>query len=376
MESYLTAEISPSAVQANINLMRESLAPGVKMCPAVKADCYGLGVAELARAIEEVSDWLAVATPNEAINLRQLGCTKPVLTLFAPLAGSESIPTPDLLREQISQGITLTLTSHDALRATAKCASKVGGEAQVHVMIDTGMHRSGVAMGDAPALIDEIRQTGGVKLTGLYTHFATSDEADKAYARLQFERFDQVVKAVGGGEGLILHAANSGATIDLPEMQLDMVRPGIAVYGYQPSDEMHNRPALRPALRLWGRLMQVREISAGERCGYGQTHDFAEAGRIGLVPIGYADGYNRTLSNNATMRIRGRDVPVRGRVSMDQTIIDLTDLPDAEVGDEVEILSNDPAAPHSVENIARLAGTIPNEIITGLGKRARKVLVD
>ncbi len=376
MESYLTAEISPSAVQANINLMRASLAPGVKMCPAVKADCYGLGVGQLARAIEEVSDWLAVATPNEAINLRQLGCTKPVLTLFAPLAGSESIPTHDLLCEQISLGITLTLTSHDALRATAECASKVGGEAQVHVMIDTGMHRSGVAMADAPALIDEIRKSGGVKLTGLYTHFATSDEADKAYSRLQFERFGQIVKAVGGGEGLILHAANSGATIDLPEMQLDMVRPGIAVYGYQPSDEMHNRPALRPALRLWGRLMQVREISTGERCGYGQTHEFAEAGRIGLVPIGYADGYKRTLSNNATMRIRGRDVPVRGRVSMDQTIIDLTDLPDAEVGDEVEILSNDPAAPHSVENIARLAGTIPNEIITGLGKRARKVLVD
>lgn len=155
-----------------------------------------------------------------------------------------------------------------------------------------------------------------------------------------------------------------------------MVRPGISVYGYQPSDEMHRKVALRPALRLVGRLLLVKDVPAGGRCGYGLTYTFEEPGRIGLVPIGYADGYLRCLSNRSTMRVCGCDVPVRGRVSMDQTIVDLSDVPQARAGDEVEIISSDGASPHSVENLARLAGTIPHEITSPLGRRVRRKKVD
>jgi alanine racemase len=155
-----------------------------------------------------------------------------------------------------------------------------------------------------------------------------------------------------------------------------MVRPGIAVYGYQPSDTMHTKLPLRPCLRLWGRLMQIKEVPAGARCGYGLTHTFESPARLGLVPVGYADGYPRSLSNRSVMRVRGRDAPVRGRVSMDQTIVDLTDVPDAAINDPVEIISPEPAAPNSVANLARQAGTIPYELTCRLGRRVRRVLVD
>ena len=154
-----------------------------------------------------------------------------------------------------------------------------------------------------------------------------------------------------------------------------MIRPGIALYGYQPSDQISTRLPLRPCLRLTGRLMQVKDVPAGSRCGYGLTYRFDRPSRTGLVPVGYGDGYLRSLSNRATMRIRGRDVPIRGRVAMDQIIIDLTDVAGAKVGDEVEIISSDPSAPHSVENLARLAGTIPYEITVRLGRRVRRRLV-
>jgi len=164
--------------------------------------------------------------------------------------------------------------------------------------------------------------------------------------------------------------------VDLPETHLEMVRPGIAVYGYQPSDEMHVRLPLQPCLRLTGRLMQVRPMPAGSRCGYGLRHTFERDSRVGLVPVGYADGYLRCLTNKTVMRVRGQLVPARGTISMDQTIVDLTDVPSAAVGDEVEIISPDPADPHSVENLARLAGTIPYEITCRLGDRVRRRLVE
>ena len=154
-----------------------------------------------------------------------------------------------------------------------------------------------------------------------------------------------------------------------------MVRPGIAVYGYQPSDQMHNRLPLRPALRLWGRLMQIKTVPAGSRCGYGLTHTFDRPSRLGLVPVGYADGYLRSLSGKGVMRVAGREVAVCGRVSMDQVIVDLTDLPQVRVGQKVEIISPDPAAPNSVEGLSRLAGTIPYELTCRLGPRVRRVLV-
>jgi alanine racemase len=185
-----------------------------------------------------------------------------------------------------------------------------------------------------------------------------------------------VVGACGGRDELVLHAANSAAVIDMPQTHLDMVRPGLAIYGYQSSEEMHSRPELRPALRLVARVMQIKDVPSGASCGYGLTYAFDRPSRLALVPVGYADGYLRYFSNRATMYVAGGYAPVRGRVSMDQTILDVTDIPTAAVGDEVEIISRDPSQPHSVENLAQLARTIPYEITCLLGERVRRILVE
>ena len=375
MQSYLNAEISASAVQANLALLRQRLAPATKICAVVKANCYGHGLETLLGLMDERVDCLGVATPEEAIYLRRLGYERPILMFFSACAYADGNELHDALDELIAQAVTLTVVAPAEVSSVAEAAARVGAQAEVHVKIDTGMGRSGIRPESAPELIEQVRRQPAVRLTGLYTHFATADEADKAFTLQQLKQFLDVASAAGRA-GLTLHAANSAAAIDLPETHLDMIRPGIAMYGYQPSEHMRNRLPLRPCLRLTGRLMQVKDVPAGSRCGYGLAYRFERPSRIGLVPVGYGDGYLRSLSNRATMRIGGRDVPIRGRVAMDQIIIDLTDSPEASVGDEVEIISADASAAHSVENLARLAGTIPYEITVRLGRRVRRKLVD
>ena len=367
----LTAEISADAVRGNLAALRSLLPSRTQLFPAVKADAYGHGMDLLVGAIAESSDGMAVATGGEALRVRGLGYTGPVLMLFSP--GAHGGQAGGGLENLLAADVMLTVVCSADVSAVAAAADRAGTTAHVHVMIDTGMNRSGVPDSLAAKLVREIRAERHLHLSGLYTHFAAADEADKASARQQFARFEAVAAACGGRDELTLHAANSSAIIDLPETHLDLVRPGISVYGYQPSDEMQNHAALQPALRLSGPLMQMKDVPAGSRCGYGLTHTFERASRIGLVPVGYGDGYMRCLSNRATMRVAGCDVPVVGRVSMDQTIVDLTDAPGAALGDEIEIISPDASAPHSVEALARLAGTIPHEITTRLGGRIRRI---
>ncbi len=376
MESYLTAEISASAVAANLALLRQRIKPPTRLCAVVKADCYGHGIHLLWRTIAEFADCLAVATPTEAIWLRGIGYSGPLLMFFSACAYNDGGQLRDALEELVTQHVTLTVISAAEAFAVSEAAHKVKTTASLHVKIDTGMGRSGVMWDKAPALVDEIGRYNGVKVTGLYTHLATADDTDKAYAQQQLDNFVTSARRCPNAAGLTLHAANSAGTIDMPQAHLSMVRPGIAIYGYQPSDDMQERLPLRPALRLWGRLMQIKELPAGSKLSYGLTHTLDRDSRLGLAPVGYGDGYLRCLSNKAVMRVRGRDVRVLGRVCMDQVIIDLTDVPAAHVGDTVEIISNDPAAPNSVENLARIAGTIPYEVTCRLGRRVKRVLVD
>ena len=374
--SYLTAEISASAIRHNFQCLRRHISKGTAICAVVKANCYGHGTTTLLGLMEELADCLGVATPEEALNLRRMGYEDQIMMFLPSCAWASGRERREALDHLIAENVTLTIVDDDEVRAVAEAAQRLGTQAEAHVKIDTGMGRGGVPSAKAPDLVQQVRDSDVIRLTGLYTHLAVADEADKSFTLEQLACFQDTVGRCGGREGLTLHAANSAATIDLPQTHLDMVRPGIALYGYQPSDEMQTKLDLRPALRLTAQLMQVKVVPAGSRCGYGLTYQFKHDTPVGLVPIGYADGYVRALSNRSTMRIRWRDVPIRGRVSMDQTIIDLTDVPDARVGDEVEIISPDPASPHSLENLARLAGTIPYELSCRLGRRVRRVLVD
>jgi alanine racemase len=376
MHNYLMAEISAAAVRHNVAQLRSRLSPDVKLCAVVKCNGYGHGQDLLLPLMTDLADWLGVATPAEAIALRESGVRLPILVFFSA-CGSDSASTLDAtLDELLRRRVTLTIAAeHDVNVLDAAC-QRTDCDARVHVMVDTGMTRSGLLPTAAPALLQRLRATPAIRLTGVYTHLATADEADKTFAREQLQRFEDCLSACNVGPGILRHAANSAAIMDLPEAHYDMVRPGIALYGYPSSDELLSPLDLRPSLRLSAHVMQIKTVPAGTGVGYGQTFHFDRESRVGLVPIGYGDGYLRCLSNRASMRIGDRTVPVIGRVSMDQTCIDLTDLPDVRTGQAVEVISPDAAAPNSLQSLARQAETIPYELLCRLGDRVRRKLID
>jgi len=368
MKNYLTASISASAVRHNIALLRERIGSGVKLCPVVKDDCYGHGMDVLYPVLASLVDGFAVASPHEALALRRRGYKGFVLCLLS--AYFDELEIQD---ELVRQSITQTVMSTTALASIRAAAERVGATAQVHLKVDTGMGRLGVPVRQAAGLIQSIHELADVELTGIYTHFATADEADKTTTLHQLEQFKSIFPK---GGNLVLHAANSAAAIDLPEAHFDMVRLGISLYGYRPSNELNHEVELKPCMEVTAKLIAVKHLPKGSRSGYGLMHEYARDSRVGIVPIGYGDGYFRNLSDRAVVRINGMDAPVCGCVSMDQMTVDITDIPGVKVGDEVEVISFDPAAPNSVENLARLAGTIPYEITCHLGHNIRHVLVD
>ncbi|QBG46644.1 alanine racemase [Verrucomicrobia bacterium S94] len=368
MKNYLTALISESALRHNISVLRSLIGENVKLCPVVKDDCFGHGMDVLFPVLAECADGFAVAAPLEALELRRKGYHGFVLCFLS--AYFDDFAVQD---ELVWQEITQTVMSTSALDSIQAAARRVGKTARVHLKVDTGMGRLGVPVRQAPKLIERIHATPEVELTGIYTHFATADEADRTATFRQLETFRSILPGLGN---IVVHAANSAATLDLPETHFDMVRPGIAVYGCRPSDDILNPITLKPCMSVKAKLIAVKHIPAGGCSGYGLTHTYDRDSRVGVVPIGYGDGYFRNLSNKAVVRINGMDAPVRGRVSMDQMTVDVTDIPDVKVGDEVEVISSDPSAPNCVENLARLAGTIPYEITCHIGHSMRHELVD
>ncbi len=368
MKNYLTASISASAIRHNMAVLRKLVAPGVKLCPVVKDDCYGHGMDVLYPVLSGLVDGFAVASPTEALALRERGYTGLVLCFLS--AYFDDFEVQD---ELVEKAITQTVMSKTALASIQVAAERVGKAAQVHLKVDTGMGRLGIPAHQAMELVEAIQASNGVDLTGIYTHFATADEADRSETFRQLNLFKSVLPGIGG---ITCHAANSAATINFPETHFDMVRPGIAVYGCRPSDELRNPVELKPCMAVKAKLIALKHLAKGSRSGYGLTHEYARDSRVGVVPIGYGDGYFRNLSNKAVVRINGMDAPVCGRVSMDQMTVDVTDIPGVHVGTEVEIISSDPTAPNCVENLARLAGTIPYEITCHLGHNMRHVRVD
>lgn len=369
MKNYLTASISVSAIRHNVAALRGLISSGVKLCPVVKDDCYGHGMELLYPILSELVDGFAVASPTEALALRGRGYNGFVLCFL-----SAYFDEYEIQNELIRKGITQTVMSKDALASIQAAAERIGETALVHLKVDTGMGRLGVPARQAADMVAAVRETPGVELTGIYTHFASADEADKTATLEQLEVFRTVWPVEGS---VIHHAANSAAIIDLPETHFEMVRPGIAVYGCHPSNRLHHRIGLRPCMSVTAKLIAVKHVPKGSRSGYGLTYEYERDSRVGIVPIGYGDGYFRNLSNKAVVRINGQDAPVRGRVSMDQMTVDVTEIKDVQVGDEVEIISSDPLAPNCVENLARLADTIPYEITCHLGHNIRQhVLVD
>ena len=367
---YTTAWLSKSALEHNVEQLRRHLNRNTKICGVVKADCYGHGWDTCLKTIAQNVDFLGVATLEEASSVAAKSYGPNILAFSVPAAASHS-----LLKDVISLDVVLTITSMADMETVSSVAATINQVARVHVKVDTGMARSGVWHSCATSLIQKVRSQPNIELEGLYTHFSSADERDKTPTRQQFDQFMNIVSAAGGADELLLHACNSSATLDLPEYQLGMVRPGIAIYGIQPSLETERTLDLKPILKLTGRLVAIKEVPAGTRIGYGRTYECQRAARIGLVQVGYADGYRRVFSNNADMRLNGTTIPVRGNVSMDQTVVDISNVANATIGDEVEIFSPQSSAPNSVSTLATRSGLIPYEILCGLGDRVDRILI-
>ena len=364
------AEVSRDALRHNFAEMQRLAGQGVAVLVAVKANAYGHGAVEAAREfVGAGAAMLGVAQVGEAHELRQAGLQTPILVLGASL--------PEQIQAIHQTRASCVVADPDWVRAVAPAAAGLDPPVPVHLKVDTGMGRVGVMPDLAMDLAMEILATPGLALEGICTHFATSDDADPTFAYQQLDLFGQVVKRVRGWgiKPRWVHAANSAANMLMPEAHFDMVRCGISAYGLYSSHEMPRPCVLRPALTWKSRLTSIKAIPSGHSVGYGRTFVAHQPMRVALVPVGYEDGYDRRLSNRASMVVRGHSVPVIGRVSMDQTAVDVTGVPEARVGDVVVVYSNEPDAPNSVENVARMLETITHEVTCAIGCRVTRVFV-
>ena len=375
--------ISRSALLHNAGVVRRALPRGTRVCAILKADAYGHGAWIVADALCNFSadasdspavDAIAVANIDEAAALPEVRL--PVI-VFRPLENAFLGRQRSKLEEAIRNGWVLTVCSQAAVEDLARIAVASGRRAQVQVMVDTGMTRAGADLAHLPELLHKIDSRPSLRLAGLCSHFSNAEEAHSPHTTEQLARFrhgtDAFAEAFRGK--VLRHVANSGALFFMPASHLDMVRPGIALYGIDPVCRPSLSRPLRPVMKWTAPLVGIRGIRKGVGVGYGQTWQAPRDTRVGLVPVGYADGYPRCFSNTAAALIHGRPAPVVGRVSMDLTTIDLGDVPQAQVGDEVTLLDNDPLSPVSVYALAKWADTIPYEIFCRIGQRVQRVAV-
>jgi alanine racemase len=338
---------------------------------AVKADAYGHGVVEVGRMIERTraADWLGVATVGEGLELRAAGITLPILKL--------SVARGDEVTAAVEAGLTLTVTDAESIREAGTAASALGGTASVHLKVDTGMRRIGCEPEDATALAALADATDGVRLEGLFSHLPISDSPrGDDFTKAQIELFRTIAEQVEAARGpLLKHLANSGAVLGHPDAWLDLVRPGIMIYGAYPDPEAQRTVPLLPALEWRTRVTFVKQVRAGETVGYGRTWTAPRDTWIATVPIGYGDGYSRLLSNRGRMLIGGRSYPIAGRVCMDQTMLDLGPSTDVAVGDEVVLVGASGGDEITTTEIAALMGTIPYEVTCLIARRVGRAYV-
>jgi alanine racemase len=333
----------------------------------VKANGYGLGALQVAAAaLEGGASWLGVACMDEAVQLRRAGYAGPFLVL--------SYVAPDEAEAALQHNITLTLHRMETAEALDRAAIKMGlpsGSVPVHVKVDTGLGRYGCAEDEFLVLLEKVSRLRSIRPEGLMTHFADADSPDHTFAREQLARFNDMRRAAAqkGFEFEIVHAANSAATLGIEEARLDMVRVGIVLSGHLPAQHLSGRIPLERALTLRARLVRVFQVEAGGTVGYGRTWRAELPSTIGLVPIGYADGYTRALSNKAQVLVGGQRCPVVGRVSMDQMAVDITSVGAAREGDDVVLIGGQGEEEITATEVAGWAGTISYEVLCGLAPR-------
>ncbi len=362
------AEVNLDAIAANVRSFCRFVGPQVQVIAVVKANAYGHGAVPVARAaLRGGATRLAVHRLLEGVELRQAGIQAPILVMgYIP---------PDGADEVVRWGLTPTVTTREFAHTLSARAVAAGVTVPIHVKVDTGMGRFGLLPEEVVPFVQALVSLPGIRLEGLFTHFCTADSADSSYMRTQFRRFVDVLEGLNGA-GIsvpLRHACNSAATMRFPEAHLDAVRPGIAIYGLDPSSEWEPVFPLRPAMTLKSRVVRVRTVPAGWGIGYGRTYVPDRPTRVALLPVGYGDGYHRILSNRGAVLLHGRRAPVLGRVSMDQIVVDVSHIPQVQEGDVAVIFGRQGEAELRAEEVAAWAETINYEITTSILPRVVRI---
>lgn len=361
------AVVDLDAIRHNVGLLKPLDA---ELMAVVKANGYGHGAVPVARAaLQAGATWLGVALVEEGIELRDAAITARILVLTEFPPGSE--------KEALKAGLTPSLYTEEGLHRLAEAAGSVGSRVSVHVKVDTGMHRVGIDPNQTSSFVWKVIEAG-LDLEGLWTHFAKAEEPedpDNAFTSLQLDRFRSAARSLRGGAPRILHAANSGAVMSRPDAHLDLVRVGIAMYGLSPGPDLAGEAAaLRPALSWRSAVSMVKRVPAGEGISYGLRYAPDRDSTIATVPVGYADGYSRLLSNKGEVIIRGRRHRVAGTVTMDQLMVDCGDEA-VEAGDEVVLIGRQGEAEVTANELAGWIGTLNYDIVCGISERVPREYV-
>ncbi|MHC2994324.1 MAG: alanine racemase [Candidatus Atribacteria bacterium] len=351
-------EISLDAIAQNVKNIKKLIGKERELMVVVKGNAYGHDAWEVSSvALKYGATRLAVARIEEGIFLRKAGITVPLLVLGLTLE--------EQVKLMLSHNITPTVCRLEIIRKISQIAIKMKRIAKIHLKVDTGMGRLGIFPQDVLGFVKKVITMENVEVEGIFTHFSVADEKDKTYTENQFKKFIDVIKnlEIKGIKIPIKHVGNSATLLDLPHMWLDMVRPGISVYGQYPSIEVKKTINLKPAQEFKTKIVSLKELPPGKSISYGRTYITKKRMVVASLPAGYADGYNRLLSNQGEVLVRGKRVPIIGRVCMDQCIIDVTNLPQVKIGDEIALWGRQGDEIITVEEIAQKIGTINYEVL-------------
>lgn len=365
------AEIDLDALAHNFQVIRQRVGPDVKVLAAVKANAYGHGAVECSRRLEEEgADWFGVALPEEGAELRKAGITKPILCMGGSWEAQENLC--------LQQELTPVVYRLDVAKALDRAAAKAGTTVDIHVKIDTGMGRLGVRYDALSEFFDSLRNCHNLRVDGLMTHLASADdEAKVEYTEKQLQRFRDTLEMLRerGFTPRHVHAANSAGLFAFPESRFNLVRPGGTLYGFTRDVLPANSesPNLRPVMSLHSRIEFLKQVNKGEKLGYGGTFETQRDSIVATIPIGYDDGYRRAFSNKSRVIVRDQFAPIIGRVSMDLTIIDVTEVPGVAMDDQVTLLGRSDNCSIMAEDLGELAGTISYEITCGISNRVPRI---
>lgn len=361
------AVVDLGAIAYNISEIRKRIGKKRDLMAVVKADGYGHGAVEVSRtALKHGANCLGVATPEEGQQLRDAGINVPILVL--------GLIQPEEAYKVADFGLEQTICSLDLAEELNQIAANSGTRVNIHIKIDTGMGRVGLDPNEALAFVKRVCRFKNLNLKGIFSHFSCADEIDKSFAKKQIEIFERLIRDIEAS-GIKIpqkHIANSAGILDLPESYFDLVRPGIMIYGLYPSNEVSRSFKLKPAMTFLTKVIFVKPVPPGCPISYGRAFITQKETTVATLPVGYADGYNRLLSGQGEVLIKGRRVPLMGRICMDMCMVDVSGIKDVRVGDEVILFGKG----LSVDEIARKIGTINYEVVCGIGKRVPRIYSD